>query len=89
MLLNQRSRLQGDVNSCNQTLAVYGMLRDIGFGLKEQKLLWHTIREIDDANNISKEMPSTSFSKIYKIITTTSLDESKKDKLQQEVNDLN
>jgi hypothetical protein len=55
MLLNQRSRLQGDVNSCNQTLAVYGMLRDIGFGLKEQKLLWHTIREIADANNISKE----------------------------------
>jgi hypothetical protein len=53
-LRNESSRLQADVNSCSQTIAAYSNLYDMGFGLKELKLLWHTIREIADANNIPK-----------------------------------
>jgi hypothetical protein len=43
--------LQIDVHS--QTLAKYRELEDIGFGLKEQKLLWHKVREIGVANQMS------------------------------------
>lgn len=42
-LLNQRSSLQREVQSCNQTLSAYGNLCDMGFGLKELRLLWCTI----------------------------------------------
>lgn len=38
---------QIDVHS--QTLAKYKELEDMGFGLKEQKLLWHKVREIGAA----------------------------------------
>ena len=34
----------------SQTLAKYKELEDMGFGLKEQKLLWHKVREIGVAN---------------------------------------
>lgn len=54
-LQNLRSSLKEDVDSCNQTLAVYAKLFDIGFGLKELKLLWHNINEIAYANNIPGE----------------------------------
>ncbi len=42
---------QIDVHS--QTLAKYRELEDMGFGLKEQKLLWHTVREIGVANQMN------------------------------------
>jgi hypothetical protein len=37
----------------SQTLAKYGELEDMGFGLKEQKLLWHKVREIGVANQMN------------------------------------
>ena len=54
-LQNMHSRLKEDVESCKQTLDIYAKLFDMGFGLKELKLLWHTIYEIADANNIPRE----------------------------------
>ena len=54
-LQNMQSRLKEDVESCNQTLDIYAKLSDMGFGLKELKLLWRTIYEIADANNIPRE----------------------------------
>ena len=90
VLLNERSRLQADVQSCNQTVAAYSNLCDIGFDLKKLKLLWHTISEIADANNISKE---DAIDKFFNDIEDDYDDklgfQSKKDRLQQEVNDLN
>jgi DNA-binding transcriptional MerR regulator len=53
-LNRERSRLQEDVDSCNQTLVVYGQLYGMGLGLKQLKQLWHTIVEIAHANNIPK-----------------------------------
>ena len=41
------------INFHRQTLSVYNELEDIGFGLKELKLIWSTINEIAAANNIS------------------------------------
>jgi hypothetical protein len=43
------------INSHHQKLSVYAELEQMGFGLKELKLLWHTINEIAEANNISCE----------------------------------
>ena len=48
--------LEETVNSYRQRLSVYDELEQMGFGLKELKLLWHTINEIAEANNnISSE----------------------------------
>ena len=47
--------LEQTVNSYRQRLSVYDELEQMGFGLKELKLLWHTINEIAEANNISSE----------------------------------
>jgi DNA repair exonuclease SbcCD ATPase subunit len=44
--------LQQEVSSHNQSITAYRELEAMGFGLKELKLLWHTINEITDANNI-------------------------------------
>jgi chromosome segregation ATPase len=89
-LRNQRSRLQADVESCSQALAAYSSLCDIGFGLKELKLLWHTIREIADANSIPVKDAIKKFFKDTEDDYDDKLGfELKKDKLQQEVNDLN
>lgn len=52
-----------DIESCGQTLAAYSNLCDIGFGLKELKLLWHTIREIADANSIPAKHANKKFFK--------------------------
>jgi hypothetical protein len=38
--------------SHNQTLSIYNELDSIGFGLKELKLLYHTVEEISIANNM-------------------------------------
>jgi hypothetical protein len=47
--------LEQTVNSHRQRISVYDELEQMGFGLKELKLLWHTIKEIAEANNISSE----------------------------------
>ena len=51
----QYSSLQETVNSWNQTISECNELYAMGFGLKELKLLSHTIREIGLANNIYLE----------------------------------
>ena len=47
--------LEQTVNFYRQRLSVYDELEEMGFGLKELKLLWHTITEIAEANNISSD----------------------------------
>lgn len=47
--------LEQMVNSHRQRISVYDELEQMGFGLKELKLLWHTITEIAEANNISSD----------------------------------
>jgi len=55
--------LEQTVNSHRQRISVYDELEQLGFGLKELKLLWHTINEIAEANNISSEDPVQKFFK--------------------------
>lgn len=51
--LNQtRTALEQLIQSHKQTLFIYNELDNIGFGLKELKLLYHTVEEISVANNI-------------------------------------
>jgi hypothetical protein len=73
-----------------QTINMYKSLEDMGFGLKELKILWHTIKEIAAANNIS---PDESLEKFYKDIEEQYDDklgfESKVENLRDEVNMLN
>ena len=47
-----RSVLEQLIQSHNQTLSIYNELDSFGFGLKELKLLYHTVEEISIANNI-------------------------------------
>jgi hypothetical protein len=51
-LTQARIVLEQLVQSHNQTLSIYKQLDSIGFGLRELKLLYHTIEEISAANNI-------------------------------------
>lgn len=51
-LTGECSFLQQMVSSHNQSINTYQELENMGFGLKELKLLWHTISEVADANNI-------------------------------------
>jgi hypothetical protein len=51
-LTQARIVLEQLVQSHNQTLSIYKQLDGIGFGLRELKLLYHTIEEISAANNI-------------------------------------
>jgi hypothetical protein len=53
--------LEQMVNSHHQTLAVYNELEQMGFGLKQLKLLRHTVAEIAKANNISNEQAVQKF----------------------------
>src|SRR5215210_5272435 len=53
--------LQQTVNSHGQTLAVYNELEQMGFGLKELKLLRHTVVEIAKANNIANKQAVQKF----------------------------
>jgi hypothetical protein len=46
---------ESQINIHSQTLAKYKELEDMGFGLKEQKLLWHKIREIGGANQMDAD----------------------------------
>jgi prefoldin subunit 5 len=90
--LNQEcSSLQEIVNSYKQTLSVYSQLTAMGFGLKDLKLLWHTINEIADANNIIP--PEEAVQKFFKDIDEQYDDklgfEAKVDNLRVEVSRLN
>ena len=51
------------VSSYNQMLMKYNELESMGFGLKELKLLFHTINEIAVANNLSVDQASPKFYK--------------------------
>jgi uncharacterized coiled-coil DUF342 family protein len=83
------SFLQQRVSSYNQSLSIYGELEAMGFGLKELKLLRHTVREIAVANNIR---PDNAVQKFLRDIAEQYDDklglESKVDKLRTEVNRL-
>jgi hypothetical protein len=62
--LNQEcSTLQQLVNSYNQKLSLYDELQNMGFGLKELKLLRNTINEIAYANNIPADQAQQKFYK--------------------------
>ena len=83
------SLLQQKVSSYNQSLSTYNELEAMGFGLKELKFLWHTIREIAAANNI---LLGEAVQKFLKDIDEQYDDklglQFEKDKLQAEVNRL-
>ena len=83
------SFLQQRVSSYNQSLSIYDELEAMGFGLKELKFLWHTVREIAVANNIHL---GNAVQKFLRDIAEQYDDklglESKVDKLQTEVNRL-
>jgi hypothetical protein len=84
------SYLENLKDSCNQTISVYNELCVMGFGLKELKLLRHTIREIADANNIPHDEEAVQ--KFFKDIEEQYDDklgfEFKVEKLRDEVNRL-
>jgi hypothetical protein len=85
-LKQQSSLLEFEVNSHSQTISVYKHLEDIQFGLKQLKLLWHTINEIAAANNIPPHEASQKFYKDIEEQYDNKLGfESKVEKLQFEV----
>jgi hypothetical protein len=88
--LNQQcSFLEQLVNSHTQAISVYDQLEDMGFGLKELKLLWHTINEIAAANEIPLHEASQKFYKDIADQYDNKLGfESKLEKLRFEVNRL-
>ena len=51
-LTRTHTALEQLIQSHKQTLSIYNELESIGFGLKELKLLYHTVEEISIANNI-------------------------------------
>jgi predicted DNA-binding protein YlxM (UPF0122 family) len=64
-LHNSILSLESEVNLHRQTMNIYSHLEGMGFGLKELKQLWYTIREIAEANNIP---PKEAVSKFLKDI---------------------
>jgi hypothetical protein len=62
-LNGQCNFLEQMINSHRQTLSVYNELEQIGFGLKELKLLMHTVSEIALANSISRDRAAQKFFK--------------------------
>jgi hypothetical protein len=62
-LNGQCNFLEQMINSHRQTLSVYDKLEQIGFGLKELKLLMHTVSEIALANSISHDQAAPKFFK--------------------------
>jgi hypothetical protein len=62
-LNGQCNFLEQMINSHRQTLSVYDELEQIGFGLKELKLLMHTVNEIALANSITRDHAAQKFFK--------------------------
>jgi FtsZ-binding cell division protein ZapB len=88
--LNQQcSFLEQMVNSHSQAISVYKQLETMGFGLKELKLLWHTINEISAANEIPlHEAPQKFYKDIADQYDNKLGFESTIEKLQFELNNL-
>jgi hypothetical protein len=85
-LNGQCNLLEQTINSHRQTLSVYDQLEQIGFGLKELKLLMHTISEIAVANSISRDHAAQKFFKDVEEHYDDKLGfESKLDKLRSDV----
>jgi cell division septum initiation protein DivIVA len=62
--LNRVCTFLGQILNFNrQKLSQSDELEQIGFGLKELKLIWHTINEIAEANNISSDQAVQKFFK--------------------------
>jgi hypothetical protein len=81
--------LQETVNSWNQSISECSKLYEMGFGFKELKLLWHTIREIASENNIDRDEAVQKFFKDLNEHYDDKLGfESKLETLQAEVNRL-
>lgn len=82
------SELQEWQNYYTQRLSLIESLEGIGFGFKELKSLWHTIVEISDANNISREDAVKGFFKEIENHYDDILGlKSRKHELEAEVND--
>jgi hypothetical protein len=64
-LHNSILSLEAEVNLHRRTMNIYTHLEGMGFGLKELKQLWYTIREIAEANNFP---PKEAVSKFLKDI---------------------
>jgi len=64
-LHNSILSLESQVNLHTQTMNIYSHLEGMGFGLKELKQLWYTVREIAEANNFP---PKEAVSKFLKDI---------------------
>ena len=47
--------MESAIDPHSQTISKYRELEDMGFGLKEQKLLWHKVREIAVANQMNPD----------------------------------
>lgn len=47
--------MESAIDLHSQTISKYRELEDMGFGLKEQKLLWHKVREIAVANQMNPD----------------------------------
>jgi hypothetical protein len=62
-LKQQCSILEQMANSHNQSISIYRELEVMGFGLKELRLLYHTINEISDANKIHPDQAQLKFYK--------------------------
>jgi hypothetical protein len=78
------------LNFNRQKLSVSDELEQMGFGLKELKLLWHTINEISEANNITSEDTVQKFFKDVEEQYDDKLGfESKLDKLRSELSAVN
>jgi hypothetical protein len=81
--------IEESANFYKHRLSLVDELQSIGCGPKELKVLWHTIIEISNANNISKEdAVKKFFNDIEKHYDDTLELESRKHKLQMEVKDL-
>jgi hypothetical protein len=89
--LNQEcSSRQETLNSWNQTISTCCELSNMRFGLKELRLLHHTITEIAVANKIPTDEATTKFFKdIYKQYDDKLGFESEIDRLRSEISKLN
>jgi hypothetical protein len=89
-LKGQCDFLDQTIASHRQTLAVYYELEQMSFGLKELKLLRHTVVEIAKANNISSKQALQKFIKDVEEQYDDKLGfESKLDKLQSDIVNIN
>jgi hypothetical protein len=76
------SLLNQEIDKHQQTLAVYGKLQSIGFGLRELTLLNNTVQEIAISNNIDSSMAVKKFFQDIeeKIALTKIVDELRQEK---------